>query len=152
MKTSAPNRGYSADKDQLITRLNRIEGQVRGLHGMVEDDRWCPDIVLQIAAVTAALDKSPSDSPRDTSSIAWMRGPTTPSATNVLARLARRSSLTPLITARIGFTSRATAAASNGYSQVRSPNALTSNPSSDPSRLIYAAISTYSWLAIAWAS
>lgn len=56
-KTSAPARGYSAEKDQLITRLNRIEGQVRGIRGMVEDERWCPDILQQIAAVTAALDK-----------------------------------------------------------------------------------------------
>jgi DNA-binding FrmR family transcriptional regulator len=50
-------RGYSEDKDQLLKRLRRIEGQTRGLHKMVEDDRWCPDILQQIAAVTAALDK-----------------------------------------------------------------------------------------------
>ena len=40
-----------------MNRLRRIEGQVRGLQTMVEDDRWCPDILQQIAAVTAALDK-----------------------------------------------------------------------------------------------
>src|SRR5215210_2745512 len=50
-------RGYSASKAQLHNRLRRIEGQVRGLQGMVEDDRWCPDILQQIAAVQAALDK-----------------------------------------------------------------------------------------------
>ena len=50
-------RGYSATKDQLQARLRRVEGQVRGLQGMVEDDRWCPDILQQVAAVQAALDK-----------------------------------------------------------------------------------------------
>ena len=50
-------RGYSATKDQLLKRLRRIEGQTRGLQRMVEDDRWCPDILQQIAAVTAALNK-----------------------------------------------------------------------------------------------
>jgi DNA-binding FrmR family transcriptional regulator len=55
--SGAPQRGYSATKDQLLTRLRRIEGQTRGLQGMVEDDRWCPEILQQIAAVQAALDK-----------------------------------------------------------------------------------------------
>ena len=55
--TATPSRGYSAEKDQLIKRLRRIEGQVRGLQTMVEDDRWCPDILQQIAAATAALNK-----------------------------------------------------------------------------------------------
>ena len=54
---TVPERGYSATKDQLHKRLRRIEGQVRGLQHMVEDDRWCPDILQQIAAVQAALDK-----------------------------------------------------------------------------------------------
>src|SRR4051812_2020935 len=49
-------RGYTEHKDQLLTRLRRIEGQTRGIQGMVEDDRWCPDILQQIAAVRAALD------------------------------------------------------------------------------------------------
>jgi DNA-binding FrmR family transcriptional regulator len=44
-------RGYTASKDQLTTRLRRIEGQVRGVERMVAEDRWCPDILLQIAAV-----------------------------------------------------------------------------------------------------
>ena len=42
-------------KASLLKRLNRIEGQVRGLAGMVEDDRYCIDIVTQIGAVRAAL-------------------------------------------------------------------------------------------------
>ena len=52
-----PVRGYSEDKDRLLTRLRRIEGQVRGLQRMVEEDRWCPDILQQVAAVQAALGK-----------------------------------------------------------------------------------------------
>lgn len=40
---------------KLINRLNRIEGQVRGIKGMVEKDAYCPDILIQVAAVNAAL-------------------------------------------------------------------------------------------------
>jgi CsoR family transcriptional regulator, copper-sensing transcriptional repressor len=54
---TAPVRGYSATKDQLLTRLRRIEGQVRGIQGMVDDDRYCIDVLTQVAAVQAALDK-----------------------------------------------------------------------------------------------
>jgi DNA-binding FrmR family transcriptional regulator len=50
-------RGYTATKDQLLKRLRRIEGQVRGIEGMVEDDRYCIDVLTQISAVQAALDK-----------------------------------------------------------------------------------------------
>lgn len=50
-------RGYSATRDQLLTRLSRIEGQVRGVKGMVEDDRYCIDVLTQISAIRAALDK-----------------------------------------------------------------------------------------------
>jgi len=50
-------RGYTATKDQLLKRLRRIEGQVRGIEGMVEDDRYCIDVLTQISAVRAALDK-----------------------------------------------------------------------------------------------
>ena len=39
----------------LINRLNRIEGQIRGIKGMVEKDAYCPDILIQVAAVNAAL-------------------------------------------------------------------------------------------------
>src|SRR3954447_6346192 len=55
--TSTPTRGYSATKDQLLTRLRRIEGQVRGVEGMVSDDRYCIDVLTQISAIQAALDK-----------------------------------------------------------------------------------------------
>ena len=54
---SAPARGYSATKDQLVKRLKRIEGQVRGVEGMVEADRYCIDVLTQISAIQAALDK-----------------------------------------------------------------------------------------------
>jgi CsoR family transcriptional regulator, copper-sensing transcriptional repressor len=57
MTTTPPTRGYSATKDQLLKRLRRIEGQVRGVEGMVEDDRYCIDVLTQISAVQAALDK-----------------------------------------------------------------------------------------------
>jgi DNA-binding FrmR family transcriptional regulator len=50
-------RGYSASKDDLLKRLARVEGQVRGISRMVEDDRYCIDVVTQINAVRAALDK-----------------------------------------------------------------------------------------------
>jgi CsoR family transcriptional regulator, copper-sensing transcriptional repressor len=56
-KTQTPVRGYTATKDQLQTRLRRIEGQVRGIERMVEEDRYCIDVLTQIAAVQAALDK-----------------------------------------------------------------------------------------------
>jgi DNA-binding FrmR family transcriptional regulator len=54
---TTPQRGYSATKDQLLKRLGRIEGQVRGVQGMVADDRYCIDVLTQISAVQAALDK-----------------------------------------------------------------------------------------------
>jgi DNA-binding FrmR family transcriptional regulator len=53
----APTRGYTASKDQLLKRLSRAEGQVRGVSRMVEDDRYCIDVLTQIAAAQAALDK-----------------------------------------------------------------------------------------------
>jgi CsoR family transcriptional regulator, copper-sensing transcriptional repressor len=48
--------GYTKDKDALVKRLHRIEGQVRGLERMVEDDRYCIDVLTQIAAVNTALE------------------------------------------------------------------------------------------------
>jgi len=51
-----PVYGYTADKEQYLKRLARIEGQVRGLQRMVEEDRYCIDILTQIAAVTTALE------------------------------------------------------------------------------------------------
>ncbi len=56
-RESTPVRGYSASKDQLRRRLGRIEGQVRGVAGMVESDRYCIDVLTQISAIQAALDK-----------------------------------------------------------------------------------------------
>jgi DNA-binding FrmR family transcriptional regulator len=50
-------RGYTATKDQLLNRLRRVEGQVRGIEKMVDEDRYCVDVVTQIGAVQAALDK-----------------------------------------------------------------------------------------------
>ena len=48
--------GYVPEKDALIKRLHRIEGQVRGIERMVEDERFCIDILTQIAAVNTALE------------------------------------------------------------------------------------------------
>ena len=50
------SRGYTATKDQLLKRLARIEGQVRGISRMVEEDRYCIDVLTQISAVTTALE------------------------------------------------------------------------------------------------
>ena len=52
-----PTRGYSATKDQLLKRLRRVEGQVRGVQGMVDEERYCIDVLTQIGAIQAALDK-----------------------------------------------------------------------------------------------
>jgi DNA-binding FrmR family transcriptional regulator len=49
--------GYSNDKALLVKRLHRIEGQVRGIEKMVDDDRYCIDILTQIAAVKTALEQ-----------------------------------------------------------------------------------------------
>ncbi len=49
--------GYVADKDALIKRLHRIEGQVRGIERMVAEERYCIDILTQLAAVSTALEK-----------------------------------------------------------------------------------------------
>jgi DNA-binding FrmR family transcriptional regulator len=48
--------GYTPDKPELIKRLHRIEGQVRGIERMLEDDRYCVDVLTQIAAVNTALE------------------------------------------------------------------------------------------------
>jgi DNA-binding FrmR family transcriptional regulator len=48
--------GYVAEKDALVKRLHRIEGQVRGIERMVDEERYCIDVLTQIAAVTTALD------------------------------------------------------------------------------------------------
>ena len=53
----ANRAGYTASKEQLLARLRRIEGQVRGIERMVEDDRYCIDVLTQISAAQAALEK-----------------------------------------------------------------------------------------------
>jgi len=57
MKTATPTRGYTASKEQLLNRIARVEGQLRGVRKMVEEDRYCIDVVTQMSAVQAALDK-----------------------------------------------------------------------------------------------
>ena len=47
--------GYTPDKEDYLKRLRRIEGQVRGLQKMVEDDQYCMDILTQVSAATRAL-------------------------------------------------------------------------------------------------
>jgi len=47
--------GYAGNKDQVLNRLRRIEGQVRGLQRMVEEDTYCIDVLTQVSAVTKAL-------------------------------------------------------------------------------------------------
>ncbi|WP_345150915.1 metal-sensitive transcriptional regulator [Arthrobacter ginkgonis] len=51
------DHAYTADKDALLKRLSRIEGQVRGIARMVDQEKYCIDILTQISAVTAALHK-----------------------------------------------------------------------------------------------
>ncbi|HXF98455.1 MAG TPA: metal-sensitive transcriptional regulator [Gaiellaceae bacterium] len=50
------SHGYVQDKDALIRRLHRIEGQVRGIERMIEEERYCVDVLTQIAAVSTALE------------------------------------------------------------------------------------------------
>ena len=52
----AATRGYTPHKEQLLKRLARIEGQVRGIAKMIEDDRYCIDILTQLGAVDTALE------------------------------------------------------------------------------------------------
>jgi DNA-binding FrmR family transcriptional regulator len=56
-KTAQPPHGYTASKEQLLKRLARVEGQVRGVSRMVEEDRYCIEVLTQISAAQAALDK-----------------------------------------------------------------------------------------------
>ncbi|MDQ1604371.1 MAG: CsoR family transcriptional regulator, copper-sensing transcriptional repressor [Actinomycetota bacterium] len=51
----APTHGYTPRKDSHLKRLRRIEGQVRGLHRMVDEDQYCIDVLTQVAAATKAL-------------------------------------------------------------------------------------------------
>lgn len=53
----ATTHGYISDKSAYLKRLNRIEGQVRGINRMVEEDRYCIDILTQVAAASKALER-----------------------------------------------------------------------------------------------
>ena len=55
VSTSQP--GYSEEKEQVLKRLARVEGQVRGVERMVEEERYCIDVLTQIQAIQAALDR-----------------------------------------------------------------------------------------------
>jgi DNA-binding FrmR family transcriptional regulator len=55
-QTEADVHGYTKDKEALVKRLHRIEGQVRGVEKMVDDNRYCIDILTQIAAINTALE------------------------------------------------------------------------------------------------
>ena len=55
MKTDTSEPGYSASKDSQLKRLRRVEGQVRGIARMVEEDTYCIDVLTQVSAVTKAL-------------------------------------------------------------------------------------------------
>src|SRR5947208_14987130 len=55
-QTKSANYGYVSDKTALIKRLHRIEGQVRGIERMVEEERYCIDVLTQISAATTALE------------------------------------------------------------------------------------------------
>ena len=50
-----PARGYASGKEDYLRRLRKVEGQVRGLQKMIEADTWCPDVVIQVASATRAL-------------------------------------------------------------------------------------------------
>ena len=54
--TDHSHHGYITDKDKYLNRLKRIEGQARGIHKMVEDEKYCIDILTQVSALTSALE------------------------------------------------------------------------------------------------
>lgn len=56
LTTPAPPHGYAADKEALLKRLRRAEGQVRGIARMVDEDTYCIDILTQVSAATKALE------------------------------------------------------------------------------------------------
>ena len=57
MATTARRGSYQASKADLLARFRRIEGQIRGISQMVEEERYCPDVLLQLSASIAALEK-----------------------------------------------------------------------------------------------
>ncbi len=52
---AVPTRGYTLNKEDYLRRLKRIEGQIRGLQRMVDEDTYCIDILTQVSAATSAL-------------------------------------------------------------------------------------------------
>lgn len=56
MSPTSEHYGYISDKDRYLTRLRRIEGQTRGLQRMIDEEKYCIDILTQISAVTSALE------------------------------------------------------------------------------------------------
>jgi len=57
MTTEPTTHGYTENREAVLKRLRRIEGQVRGVERMVEENRYCIDVVTQVTAIQAALDK-----------------------------------------------------------------------------------------------
>ncbi|MEE8582644.1 MAG: metal-sensitive transcriptional regulator [Dehalococcoidales bacterium] len=55
---TATKYGYTKDKSALLARLKRMEGQARGIQQMIEDDRYCIDIIQQLTALSAAADEA----------------------------------------------------------------------------------------------
>ena len=55
-ETPHTHHGYITDKEKYLNRMRRIEGQARGIHRMVEDEKYCIDILTQISALTSALE------------------------------------------------------------------------------------------------
>ena len=55
-ETTAGHHGYITDKNEYLRRLKRIEGQARGLQGMVDEGKYCIDILTQVSAMTSALE------------------------------------------------------------------------------------------------
>ena len=56
MAQASEHRGYASRKDDFLRRLRRIEGQARGLQRMVDEDKYCIDILTQVSAMTSALE------------------------------------------------------------------------------------------------
>lgn len=57
MHEEAHTHGYSENKTDLLKRLRRAEGQVRGIHRMIEEDDYCIDVITQVSAATKALER-----------------------------------------------------------------------------------------------
>jgi DNA-binding FrmR family transcriptional regulator len=56
-KTATRHHPYTTDRDALLTRMKRIEGQAKGVQRMIEDDRYCIDIVQQLTALSSAAEE-----------------------------------------------------------------------------------------------